>query len=109
MATGLKWKQGALFKASSPRTAASRLLWMEHCLLSTWPSCCNQIGMQAPGAHDPEVDPLCVGVVGAPQPRACHLCTLPCGQGHGGIHQKQLGVTKGLVRDFPALSLSFIQ
>lgn len=79
MATGLKWKQGALFKASSPRTAASRLLWMEHCLLSTWPSCCNQIGMQAPGAHGPEVDPLCVCVGGGLVPpnlvhATCVLC-----------------------------------
>lgn len=45
MATGLKWKQGALFKASSCTTAASRLLWRDHCLPSTCPSCGNQIGM----------------------------------------------------------------
>ena len=57
MATGLKWKQGVLFKARSCTTAASRLLRMEHCLPSTCPSCSNPIGMRIPGASAPGAGP----------------------------------------------------
>ena len=94
MATGLKWKQGVLFKASSCTTAASRLLRMEHCLPSTCPSCSNPIGMRTPGASAPGAGPSW----GSLSTDAwCLRCVVPA-LGLGGVHQRQLDAVRGAVR-----------
>lgn len=97
MATGLKWKQGALLKGSFCTTAASCLLRTEHCLpapvlpvgtrLECW-----LWGLQASRGSFVELGP----------PAACHLYALPCVQGRGEF-------TRGSLMQAGRLSLSFPQ
>lgn len=100
MATGLKWKQGALFKASScasPPPAAGGAL-----SASTCPSCWNQIGTQAQGAAVLKGVLCGAGTPSSVPPEHPALCPGPWG-----ILQRQLDQAEGQSETFRSLSLSF--